>query len=132
MKKRARLIVGGLEAAVLGALWDRGESTVADVAAALPAGRGRHPNTVATVLNRMAARKLVARRDAGRAATYSALVSREEMGRRYLDVLRDEILGGSLPHFVAALVRPGKSKERHEAKLAKLLGEIERGERRGR
>lgn len=120
--------MGGLEAAVLSVLWDRGESSVADVVAGLPAGRGRHPNTVATVLNRMAARKLVARSDAGRAASYRALVSREEMGRRHLEALREEILGGSLPHFVAALVRPGKARERHAVKLRKLLEEIERGE----
>lgn len=128
--KRARLVVGGLEAAVLSVLWDRGESTVAEVAAGLPAGRGRHPNTIATVLNRMAARKLVARSDAGRAASYRALVSREEMGRRHLEVLREEILGGSLPNFVAALVRPGKAKDRQAEKLRKLLEEIE-GEERG-
>ena len=130
--KRTRLIVGGLEAAVLRALWDRGASTVAEVVAALPAGRGRHPNTIATVLNRMAARKLVARADVGRAATYRALVSREEMGRRYLGVLRDEILGGSLPHFVAALVKPGNAGAKHAAKLRTLLEEIEREEKRGR
>ena len=125
-------MVGGLEALVLGVLWDRGESTVADVVAALPRGRARHANTIATVLNRMAARKVVARRDDGRAAAYRALVSREEMGRRHLEVLREELLGGSLAHFVAALVRPGKAKERHAAKLSKLLEEIERDERRGR
>ena len=132
VKQRRRLIVGGLEAAVLRALWDRGESTVAEIVAAFPSGRRRHPNTVATVLNRMAARKLVARRDAGRAAAYRALVSREEMGRRHLDVLRGEIFGGSTAHFVAALVRPGKAKRRHEAKLAKLLADIEHAERRRR
>ena len=130
--KRRRLVVGGLEAAVLGVLWDRGASAVTDVAAALPPGRGRHPNTVATVLNRMAARKLVARSDAGRAAVYRALVSREEMGRRCLDALREDLLGGSLTHFVAALVRPGAASEKHAAKLRKLLEEIEREEQHGR
>jgi len=130
--ERRRLLVSGLEAAVLGVLWDRGESTVADVVDALPRGRARHANTVATVLNRMASRKLVARRDDGRAAAYRALVSREEMGRRHLEVLREELLGGSLAHFVAALVRPDGAKDRHRAKLKKLLEEIERDERRDR
>jgi len=37
-----------------------------------------------------------------------------------------------LTRLVAALVRPGKAQERHAAKLAKLLEEIEREERRGR
>ena len=125
---RKRLVVGGLEAAVLSVLWDRGASTVTEVAAALPAGRGRHPHTVATVLNRMAARRLVARDDSGRAASYRALVSREEMGRRHLEVLREEIMGGSIAHFVAALVRPGRAREKHQAKLRRLLEEIEREE----
>jgi len=129
--RRKRLVVGGLEATVLGVLWSRGESSVAGVVAALPAGRARHPNTIATVLNRMAERGLVARSDAARAARYRALVSREEMGRMHLEVLREEILGGSLSHFVAALVRPSKSRERHAEKLRKLLEEIEEDERRG-
>src|SRR5262245_46651545 len=107
--KRRRLVVGGLEASVLSVLWDRGPSSVSDVVAALPAGGARHPNTIATVLNRMTARGLVGRSDAGRAASYAALVTREEMGRRLLETLREEILGGSLSHFVAALVRPGKA-----------------------
>lgn len=127
--RRKRLVVGGLEVVILSVLWDRGESKVAEVVAGLPAGRARHANTIATVLNRLAARKLVARADTGRAAAYRALVSREEMGRMHLDVLREEILGGSLPHFVAALVRPGAMKERNAAKLRKLLEEIERDER---
>lgn len=122
-------MVGGLEAALLGVLWDRGESTVAEVVSSLPAGRGRHPNTVATVLNRMASRDLVAR-SGGAPARYRAVISREEMGRRHLDVLREEILGGSLPHFVAALVRPGAAGAKHRAKLEKLLSEIEKDERK--
>jgi BlaI family transcriptional regulator, penicillinase repressor len=127
--QRKRLVTGGLEASVLGVLWDRGASTVAEIVAALPRAKSRHPNTIATVLSRMSARGLVARSDAGRAAVYVAVVSREEMGRRHLDVLREELFGGSLAHFVAALVRPGASKEKHRARLAKLLAEIEEEER---
>jgi BlaI family transcriptional regulator, penicillinase repressor len=129
---RKRLVVGELETAVLAVLWERGECTVVEVAAALPKGRGRHPNTVTTVLNRMAARGLVQRSDAGRAATFRAEVSREEMGRRHLEVLREEILGGSLTSFVAALVRPGRGKDRHAKRLRELLEAIEREERRER
>ncbi len=130
--ERNRPELGVLETAVLVVLWDRGPSTVAEAAQALPKERGRHPNTVGTVLNRMAARGLVARDDSGSSARYAALVSREEMARRHLDVLRGELLGGSLTHFVAALVRPGGAKKRHAEKLTKLLEEIESEEKRGR
>lgn len=132
--KQRRIVTGGLEAAILSVLWDRGASTVAEVASALPADRTRHVNTIATVLNRMAARKLVAREDAGRAAVYSAVISREEMGRRCVATLREELLGGSLASFAAALVGRvgGKRGEKHEKKLRRLLAEIEEDERRGR
>lgn len=127
--QRRRLVTGGLEATVLGVLWDRGASTVAEIVSALPRAKTRHPNTIATVLGRMAARGLVERTDSGRAAVYAASVSREEMGRRHLAVLREELLGGSIAHFVAALVRPGAATERHRVRLAKLLAEIEDEER---
>lgn len=132
--KQRRIVTGGLEAAILSVLWDRGPSTVSEVGAALPAERTRHANTIATVLNRMAARELVSREDTGRAAVYAPLITREEMGRRCVATLRAELLGGSLASFAAALVGRvgGKRGEKHEKKLRRLLEEIEEDERSGR
>lgn len=133
-----RLSVGALEAAVLNVLWDRGPSTVAEVADALPPGRERHHNTCATVLTRLVRRRLVARTPSGRTHTYRALVTRDALGRRVLASIRRDLFGGSLRSLVAALVGPKGGKGDDAAALRALLAEIEKdetendGARRGR
>jgi len=121
VKKRTRLILGGLESNVLRALWDQGETTVGAIVAARPGGRRLHANTVTTVLARMAKRKLVARRDVGGIARWRALVTREEMTRRHLEALRDEYFGGSTKAFAAALSGATKGRDARATKLADLL-----------
>ena len=125
-----RISLGRLEAAVLNVLWDLGEATVAQVVEGLPAGRERHYNTCSTVLTRLAKRKLVARTAAGRGHVYRALVSREELGRAYLESVRRDVFGGSLRGLVAALVDPRDARKADVKKLRSLLDDIERGEGR--
>lgn len=127
-----RLTLGRLEAAVLNVLWDRGEATVADVVEGMPAGRERHYNTCSTVLTRLVKRKLVARSTAARVHVYRALVSREDLGRAYLDSVRRDVFGGSLRGLVAALVDPRDARKADVKKLRSLLDEIERDETRRR
>lgn len=121
-----RLSLGALEAAVLNVLWDRGPSTVAEVVEALPAGKARHHNTCATVLTRLARRKLVGRAAAGRTHRYRALVTREDLGRTVLDSVRRDLFAGSLRGLVASLLGPGAGKGADVAELRRLLREIER------
>ena len=127
-----RLSLGRLEAAVLNVLWERGEATVAEVLDGLPRGRERHYNTCSTVLTRLAKRKLVAHETRGRVHVYRALVSRDELGRAYLDSVRRDVFGGSLRGLVSALVDPRDAKKADLTELRALLDEIERDEGRRR
>jgi len=72
-----------MELECLRVLWQAGDATVADVRAQLP--RPLAYTTVMTVLDRMAAKGLVARRKHGRAYQYSAAL---ELDRARVDALR--------------------------------------------
>ena len=85
-------------------LWTRGEATAADVHEALAeAGHALAPTTVATVLNRLEKRALVAHRTRGRQYVYRALVAEHEARRSMLARLTDFFFGGDTSALVAHL-----------------------------
>ena len=122
---RKRVVVGELEAVVLNVLWERGDATVAGVVEALPEDRTRHYNTCSTVLVRLEKRGLVARSLEGRVLRFRPLVSREELGREYLSLLKRDLFGGSLREMVTALLGQDRPSARQKRKLELLLEEIE-------
>jgi len=122
---RKRVVLGELEVKVLNVLWDRGPSSVQEVLDGLPEGEARHYNTVATVLTRLSAKEIVRRERRGRGHVFSAAVGREELGRRYLELFRKELFGGSLDRMVAALLSRGKPRRRQVEEIRKLLDEME-------
>jgi BlaI family penicillinase repressor len=97
--------VTGLQLDVLRALWRAGEATVGDVHAALHARRRLARTTVATLLERLAARGLVAHRPQGRAHVYRALVAEDEVVRRTVDDVADQVFEGDVTAFAAQLLR---------------------------
>lgn len=135
-----RLTLGALEAAVLNVLWDRGESTVAEVVDAMPRGRERHYNTCSTVLTRLVKRGLVERSAEGRVHRFRATVGRDELGRAVLATVRRDVFGGSLGDLVAALFDGRRCRAEDVARLQALAEEISadddaprtKGRRRGR
>ena len=97
--------VTGLQLDVLRALWRAGEATVGDVHAALHARRRLARTTVATLLDRLAARGLVVHRQEGRAHVYRALVPEEEVARRTVDEVARQVFEGDVAAFAAQLLR---------------------------
>ena len=95
---------GDLEYAVLAAVWDAGSASAPDVHAAVGVPRGLAYTTVAKVLDRLRAKRLLARRRVGKAFVYTARVRREQLERaRAGDVLR-RLLGPEPVPAIAALV----------------------------
>jgi len=89
--------LGELESAILDALWDAGDLATPEVHERVGVPRGLSYTTTLTVLQRLAAKGLAARRGGGRSHIYSAAMTREEYaGKR----------AGSL---AAALVELGTS-----------------------
>jgi len=115
-----------LQLALLGALWDRREATIAEVYESL---RGRNKvsrKTVATLLSRLEKRGVVRRRTIGNEASYAATVSRRTVliARMVamLGAVFESPLSGPAPH----LVERGEIRAGDVARLRKLLSKAER------
>ena len=102
---------GQLQHEVMQAVWRLESATVDEVRAALPARHSLAYNTVQTVLNRLAKRGLVERERVGKSFQYRPSLSEAE---HLTDAIRHALNGAS--------------NEAREAALAKLIGDLERGE----
>ena len=94
---------GELERAVLRAVWELGEVSAREVLTHLGRERDLAYTTVATVLDRLHDKRLVARRRVGKAFAYRAAAKREHVTRAVTRDLVDAVLGG-VPAPMAALV----------------------------
>ena len=101
----AARVFGELEATVMEAVWRLGEPTVADVCDAL--GPDANYKTVMTVMNRLVAKGILARRRTGRAFLYSAVESREALmehvSRRVVEGLLQDFGALAVAQFMDAL-----------------------------
>ena len=82
-KRRTQLdgVLGPLESEVMEAVWDRGDTTVRDVHAALASRREIAYTTVMTTMGRLAGKGLLVRDTTDLAHRYRASVSRDEYAR---------------------------------------------------
>ena len=92
-----------LQLAVMRAVWDAGEATVAAVHEAL-AERGLAPTTVATLLNRLEKRGLLSHRTEGRQFVYRTLVEEEQLRATMVDELTDRVFAGDVAALVSQLL----------------------------
>jgi len=112
----------------LRALWELGPSQVRDVQAWLESReRDWAYTTTKTILDRLEA-KGYARRDRTESAhVYHATLTRDEVARRRVAVVRDDLFGGSAAPLVRALVEGGLDEAEIRA-LRESLDALERGE----
>ncbi len=112
------------EREVLKVLWDRGPGTVREVMEVL-AGRGRRwaYTTVATLLQRLAAKQYVASDPSTVPHVYRAAVSRNELLERRLQDAADELCDGRAAPLVLALVQGGRFSPEELARLRRLIDE---------
>jgi BlaI family transcriptional regulator, penicillinase repressor len=101
---QADVALSELQIAVMRVLWQRGESSVTDVAATLADERGLKYTTVATLLTRLEKRGVVQPRREGRQLIYRALVSEPQVRRSMVADLIDSLFGGNAQELVAHLV----------------------------
>lgn len=94
---------GDLERAVLRAVWELDEPLARDVQAHLSGERDLAYTTVATVLDRLHDKRLVARRRVGKAFAYRAAAKPENVRRTVARDMVDAVLGG-VSQPMAALV----------------------------
>lgn len=97
--------ISGAELEVLKVLWKDGPSTVHDVQARLSRRKAKRAyTTVLTLLSRLREKGFVASEKNGVALEFRAIVSREQLLRRRLSELADQICDGTTGPLVQALV----------------------------
>lgn len=104
MDKETMLPEAQLE--VMQVIWEKGGTVMfADLSEALNSkGKNWKPNTVLTLLARLADRGMLAVRKCGRLNEYAACVSREEYQQAQARSFVDHVFGGDAKHLISALV----------------------------
>lgn len=118
-----------LQLAILRAVWDHGEATVAQVHEDTLPARGLALTTVATLLTRLEKRGLLAHRREGRQFIYRALVTEEEIRREMVSELTDRVFQGDVSELVSHLLTDGEISEGDLDRVRKLLDERARTEK---
>jgi predicted transcriptional regulator len=108
--------------AVLKLLWDRGPSTARAVTQVLyPKCRESDLGTVHSMLQRLEAKKLVARDRSSHAHVFTAAASRTEVAGKQLEAMADKLADGSMAPFLIHLVEAGRLTEEEVESIRNLL-----------
>ncbi len=118
--------LGDLQLQILKVLWERREASVAEVLAALSAHTDLAYTTVATMLRKMEARRLVTHRADGRSFVYRASVAAAEVSRSMADHLVDRLFEGSLLETVNHLLTTREVSRAELNRLEELIAEKKR------
>jgi predicted transcriptional regulator len=121
--------LGELQLAVMRVLWRRREATAAEVHAVLEPERGLALTTVATILQRLEKRGLVAHRGGGRAFVYQATVSEPAVRRSALDSLVRSLFAGDPAALVSELLASDDVSPGDEQRIRALIAERTPGRR---
>jgi predicted transcriptional regulator len=119
--------LGELQLAILHVLWQRGEASVAEVHQALLAERGLAPTTIATMLQKLERKGVVAHRNKGRRFLYRPLIEESEVRRSMVGELTERLFGGDPMALVNHLL---DEEEIDAGELARLRLRISAAERR--
>ena len=118
--------LGDLQLRILQSLWDRPDSSVAEVHAELKPERDLAYTTVATMLRKMEVRGMVTHREVGRSFLYRALVAADDVSRSVGKHLVDQLSGGSLIEAVSHLLTSREVSRDELNQLEKLIKEAKR------
>lgn len=117
---------GDLEVAVLRAVWDLGHASAREIHDRVGAPAGLVYTTVAKVLDRLHAKRLIARKRSGKAFVYRPRADREAVERARAESSLQSLLGSEPRPAIATLVAAV------EAIDPELLDELERAVARRR
>jgi predicted transcriptional regulator len=118
--------LGDLQLRILQSLWDRPDSSVAQVHEELKPERALAYTTVATMLRKMEVRGLVVHREEGRSFLYRAKVAAEEVSRSVGQHLVDKLSAGSLTEAVSHLLTSREVSRAELDELEKLIREAKK------
>lgn len=124
MARKVRL--ADLQLAIMQVLWDRGESTVADVRDALAPDRKLAYTTVGTMLAKMEAGRHVAHRSDGRVNIYRPLLRKDQVSQSMVSDLAERLFQGDVTEMMCSLLDGRDVTPEELTRLKKLIRDKER------
>ena len=118
--------LGDLQLKIMKVLWERGEAAVGDVLQALGADSDLAYTTVATMLRKMEARRLVEHVSEGRRFLYRAAVSPDAVTRSMADDLLERLFEGRLSDLLSHLLSTREVSREELRELERLIAERKR------
>ena len=112
-----------LQLAIMQVLWQRGDSTVAEVREALLPRRKLAYTTVGTMLSKMEEKGQVTHRSDGRVNIYRAKIRRQQVQRTMVTDLTERLFQGDLAEMVCHLLDGRRVTREELAQLKKLIRE---------
>ena len=125
--KRSRRKPTDAELSLLRVLWERGPSTVRQVAEALDRATGY--TTVLKVLQIMTEKGLVVRDETSRTHIYAAAFSQDQTQRQLVSDLLERAFGGSATQLVLQALASNKATPEELAEIRKLIDSRRGGSR---
>jgi BlaI family transcriptional regulator, penicillinase repressor len=120
-----------LQLQILGAVWDRGEATVAEVHGAIEAGPALARKTVGTMLLRLEQQGLLDHREEGREYVYRATVSREEVQRATVGNVLARLFRGDVTSLLSQALRADEVRPGDVDRVRDMLADFD-AKKRGR
>ena len=120
-KKKPALRLGDLQYRIMEVLWREGEATVGDVHGAL--SREYAYTTIATMLQKMDVRGLVARRMEGRRGIYKPLVQEGDARGSMIEDLVERVFHGNVEEMVEHLLEQRDVGKDELGLLARIIAE---------
>ncbi len=120
--------LSGLQLAILRALWNRGEATVADVREAIAEEHPLAYSTVATVMARLEKRGVIRHRADGRTFFYQPVVGQERIRRSLVSDLVERVFNGSPAQLVSHLLATQDVDDKELQRIKRMLAEFEASE----
>jgi predicted transcriptional regulator len=115
------------ELAVLRVLWERGSSTIRQLTDRLyPEGTEAHYATVQKLLERLEAKRHVARDRGGHAHHFAARTDRDTLVGHRLRAMAEKLCGGLMGPLLTHLVRAEELSARERQELRALIDDVDR------
>lgn len=121
--RRKRIRLGDLQLRILQVLWDEGEASVETVRRGLGPQDPLAYTTVATMLQKMEARDLVARRMEGRRGLYRPVVESADVRNSMVEDLVERVFDGNLEKVVEHLLTSREVSEDELDRIARAVAE---------
>ena len=115
------------ELSVLQVLWEKGRETIRELTDVLyPQGTGVHYATVQKLLERLESKKFVRRDRSAWSHQFEAVVGRDDLISRRLQLTADKLCDGALAPLLTYLVRGTRLSSQERQSLRTLLDDLER------